>query len=241
MKDVVGVRFRKTGRIYDFDAGGLALELGDAVIVETARGVEYGRVVKPLRREESTQPLKEVLRRAGEEDAAAQAENLRKGKEAFAVCLQKIAAHDLPMKLVNVEYTFDNNKIIFSFTAEGRVDFRELVRDLASVFRTRIELRQIGVRDEAKIIGGLSCCGRELCCATFLEDFEPVSIRMAKEQNISLNPAKISGVCGRLMCCLKYESGCYDCKQGDNHKIMKELEAAADQDDLRKLLDETEG
>jgi cell fate regulator YaaT (PSP1 superfamily) len=240
----VGIRFRKAGKIYDFAKGNLALEIGDTVIVETVRGLEYGCVARPPRQVEEKnlpQPLKEVLRRADEDDKAIQDENCRKEAEAFKICLRKIEAHNLPMKLVNVEYTFDGNKIIFSFTAEGRVDFRELVRDLASVFRTRIELRQIGVRDEAKIIGGLSTCGRELCCATFLEDFEPVSIRMAKEQNISLNPSKISGVCGRLMCCLKYESGCYECKRsGKNNAFLKELDAAAEPEDLHKLLDEAE-
>jgi cell fate regulator YaaT (PSP1 superfamily) len=241
MKEVVGVRFRRAGRIYDFAAGGLALENGAAVIVETARGVEYGQVVRgprPLPDAAGHHPLREVLRRADEVDKQTHRDNLWKDKTAFTVCLQKIAAHRLPMKLVRVEYTFDNSKIIFYFTAEGRVDFRELVRDLAAVFRTRIELRQIGVRDEAKFLGGIGSCGRELCCATFLEDFEPVSIRMAKEQNISLNPTKISGICGRLMCCLKYESDYYECRQCGRAKIPEPENAAPE--DLRRLLEETE-
>lgn len=209
MYKVVGIRFKKAGKVYYFDPGEIDLAAGDAAIVETARGVEYGDVVvapKMVPDEEIVAPLKQVIRKATEADKVQLSENEKKEEKAFGICQQKIAAHGLPMKLVDVEYTFDNNKIIFYFTAEERVDFRELVKDLAGVFRTRIELRQIGVRDEAKMLGGLGPCGRSLCCRTFLGDFEPVSIRMAKEQNLSLNPTKISGICGRLMCCLKFES-----------------------------------
>lgn len=212
MQTVIGVRFKKAGKIYYFSPGNLAIEKGDHVIVETARGIEYGTAVigpREVADEDVVLPLKVVHRKATEADAQKVEENHKREKEAFAICEQKIAAHHLEMKLVDVEYTFDVNKIVFYFTADGRVDFRELVKDLASVFRTRIELRQIGVRDEAKLMGGIGCCGRPLCCASFLGDFEPVSIRMAKEQNLSLNPTKISGICGRLMCCLKYESNCY--------------------------------
>lgn len=215
MVKVVGIRFKKAGKIYFFLPGNQVLEPDDNVIVETARGLEFGKVVLPLREisdDKVVSPLKEVLRKATTEDEEQYRNNEKREKEAFQICMTKIAAHGLPMKLIDVEYTFDVNKIIFSFTAEGRVDFRELVKDLASVFRTRIELRQIGVRDEAKMLGGLGSCGRELCCASFLGDFEPVSIRMAKDQNLSLNPTKISGICGRLMCCLKYENGCYEGK-----------------------------
>ena len=224
MPTVVGIRFKKAGKIYYFDPVALKLELGDHVIVETARGLEFGDVViAPRMVEENSivQPLKPVQRKATPEDEQKVEINRQKQKSAFAICEQKIAAHGLPMNLVDVEYTFDVNKIIFYFTAEGRIDFRELVKDLASVFRTRIELRQIGVRDEAKMMGGIGCCGRSLCCATFLGDFEPVSIRMAKDQNLSLNPTKISGICGRLMCCLKYESNCYGahCKKVAAPKI----------------------
>lgn len=217
MFTVVGVRFKKAGKIYYFEPGQLVLNPGMHVIVETARGIEYGETVigpKIVSEEEIVAPLKKVLRIATDEDAVKVEENKRKETEAFKICEQKIQAHGLPMNLVDVEYTFDINKIIFYFTAEGRIDFRELVKDLASVFRTRIELRQIGVRDEAKMMNGIGCCGRSLCCATFLGDFEPVSIRMAKEQNLSLNPTKISGICGRLMCCLKYENECYSCTGG---------------------------
>lgn len=213
MPRVVGVRFRKAGKIYYFDPGEWLLPVGEHVIVETARGVEYGTVVVGVRDvpgEEIVSPLKKVVRRAKENDALRVRENEAREKEAFDICKDKIEAHGLDMHLVDVEYTFDRSKIIFYFTAEGRVDFRELVRDLASVFRTRIELRQIGVRDEAKMLGGLGPCGRALCCATFLSEFEPVSIRMAKRQNLSLNPAKISGLCGRLMCCLRYECDSYE-------------------------------
>jgi len=209
---VVGVRFKKAGKIYYFDPGELTLTVGDNVIVETARGLEYGEIVigpREVPEETIVAPLKSVLRKATPEDKLQVQENKQKEKEAFRICEEKIQAHGLPMNLVDVEYTFDVNKIIFYFTADGRIDFRELVKDLAAVFRTRIELRQIGVRDEAKMMGGIGCCGRPLCCATFLGDFEPVSIRMAKEQNLSLNPMKISGICGRLMCCLKFESDNY--------------------------------
>jgi cell fate regulator YaaT (PSP1 superfamily) len=212
MQTIVGVRFKKAGKIYYFDPGTLGLAKDDPVIVETARGLEFGHVVIAERQMEETavvMPLKPVLRKATEKDVTKVAENEAREAEALRVCTQKIEIHKLDMKLVSVEYTFDVSKIIFYFTAEGRVDFRELVKDLAGIFRTRIELRQIGVRDEAKMLGGIGCCGRSLCCSTFLGDFEPVSIRMAKEQNLSLNPAKISGICGRLMCCLKYESNLY--------------------------------
>lgn len=214
MIDVVGVRFKRAGKIYYFSPGDLEIQANDNVIVETARGIEYGEIVIPLRQADENDivlPLKQVIRRATEEDRKILEQNQAKEKEAFNICLKKIAEHQLPMKLVDVEYTFDGNKIIFSFTADGRVDFRELVKDLAAIFRTRIELRQIGVRDEAKMLGGVGSCGRVLCCASFLGDFEPVSIRMAKDQKLSLNPTKISGICGRLMCCLKYENGCYGC------------------------------
>ncbi|BAF58245.1 MAG: stage 0 sporulation family protein [Pelotomaculum sp.] len=210
---VVGVRFKKAGKIYYFDPDEHLLAPGDGVIVETARGVEYGQVVcGPLQveEEEVVAPLKKVLRKATEQDRQRLSANREKEKKAYQIGLEKIAAHGLPMKLVDVELTFDGSKIIFYFTADGRIDFRELVKDLAAVFRTRIELRQIGVRDEAKMIGGLGCCGRELCCATWLADFASVSIRMAKDQNLSLNPTKISGICGRLMCCLKYENESYE-------------------------------
>jgi cell fate regulator YaaT (PSP1 superfamily) len=213
MVKVVGVRFKAAGKIYYFDPGELDINENDNVIVETARGVEYGQVVIPIREvpdEEIVAPLKKVMRVATEEDAEVYAENKIKEKEAFKTCLEKIKNHNLEMKLIDVEYTFDNSKILFYFTADGRVDFRELVKDLASVFRTRIELRQIGVRDEAKMMGGIGICGRILCCKSFLGEFQPVSIKMAKEQGLSLNPAKISGACGRLMCCLKYEQDAYE-------------------------------
>ncbi|AFM39147.1 putative PSP1-like protein [Desulfosporosinus acidiphilus SJ4] len=212
MIKVVGVRFKNAGKIYYFSPGDLKLEASDRVIVETARGIEFGELVIPPREvpdEEVVLPLKQVIRKATPADEQFVEQNRVKEKEAFQICLKKISDHQLPMKLVDVEYTFDGNKIIFSFTAEGRVDFRELVKDLAAIFRTRIELRQIGVRDEAKMLGGVGSCGRILCCTSFLGDFEPVSIRMAKDQKLSLNPTKISGICGRLMCCLKYENGCY--------------------------------
>ncbi len=210
---VVGVRFKKAGKIYYFGPNGLDIKEEDHVIVETARGVEYGDVVvapKHVPDEEIVSPLKSVIRKANAEDEKQVAENRQKELEAFQVGEIKIAAHKLPMYLVDVELTFDNSKLIFYFTADGRIDFRELVKDLASVFKTRIELRQIGVRDEAKMLGGLGPCGLTLCCSTFMGDFHPVSIKMAKEQNLSLNPSKISGICGRLMCCLKYEQDHYE-------------------------------
>ena len=216
MPTVVGIRFKKAGKIYYFAPEETGVNKGDHAIVETARGMEFGEVVTGVREVEEKEiisPLKPVLRKATEEDSAKVEENKVREKEAFTICESKIQTHELPMHLVDVEFTFDVNKIIFYFTAEGRIDFRELVKDLAAVFRTRIELRQIGVRDEAKMLGGIGCCGRPLCCATFLGDFEPVSIRMAKDQNLSLNPAKISGICGRLMCCLKYENHLY-CDKG---------------------------
>lgn len=212
MITVVGVRFKKAGKIYYFDPDGLDIQRGEDVVVETARGVEYGTAVLGLREVEDSDivsPLKKVMRIATEEDKRIQSENQEKAKEAFAACQAKIIEHNLEMKLVEVEYTFDSNKVIFYFTADGRIDFRELVKDLASVFRTRIELRQIGVRDEAKIVNGIGPCGVGLCCANWLGDFAPVSIKMAKDQNLSLNPTKISGICGRLMCCLKYEHDTY--------------------------------
>lgn len=210
---VIGVRFRVAGKIYFFNPLQFPIKSGDHVIVETARGVEYGTVVGAVREikdEDINQPLKPVLRIATKEDDQKEAANRKKEKEAFRICLEKIAKHGLEMKLIDAEYTFDNNKVLFYFTADGRIDFRELVKDLASVFKTRIELRQIGVRDETKIIGGIGICGRPLCCHTHLSEFVPVSIKMAKEQNLSLNPTKISGVCGRLMCCLKHEEETYE-------------------------------
>ena len=213
MATIIGVRFKNAGKVYYFDPGEHAMEKGSQVVVETARGVECGEVVIPnkeVAEETIIKPLKPVLRPATQEDIRRSKENAEKEKRAFKLCQGKIAAHKLAMKLVDVEYTFDNSKILFYFTADGRVDFRELVKDLASVFRTRIELRQIGVRDEAKMLGGLGICGRPFCCSQFLGDFQPVSIKMAKEQGLSLNPTKISGCCGRLMCCLKYEQDTYE-------------------------------
>ena len=213
MVKIIGVRFRKAGKIYYFAPGDLQIDKGQHVIVETARGIEYGSVVLGIREitdDEITTPLKNVIRIATEEDDRIEAENREKEKNAFGICLEKIAKHGLDMKLIDAEYTFDNNKVLFYFTADGRIDFRELVKDLAAVFKTRIELRQIGVRDETKVVGGYSICGRPLCCSTYLSDFVPVSIKMAKEQNLSLNPTKISGVCGRLMCCLKNEEETYE-------------------------------
>ena len=213
MVKVVGVKFKETGKAYFFAPGKLDPEVGKAVIVETARGLEFGTVsmaAKEVPEEEIVPPLKEIVRIATPEDMVQVEKNRKKEKEAFSICEEKIALHKLDMKLVDVEYTFDANKILFYFTADGRVDFRELVKDLASVFRTRIELRQIGIRDEAKMLGGIGICGRSLCCNSFLDGFHPVSIKMAKEQGLSLNPTKISGNCGRLMCCLKYEQNCYD-------------------------------
>ena len=213
MIEVIGVRFRQAGKIYYFAPGKLKADRGDHVIVETARGVEYGEVVCGNHEVEDSkviQPLREVMRIATEKDEEHEAENGRRQKEAFRICQEKIRKHKLEMKLIDCEYTFDNSKILFYFTADGRIDFRELVKDLASVFRTRIELRQVGVRDETKILGGIGICGRTLCCHSYLSEFAPVSIKMAKEQNLSLNPVKISGVCGRLMCCLKNEEEVYE-------------------------------
>lgn len=213
MIKVIGVRFRTAGKIYFFDPVNFTIEKGDSVIVETARGVEFGVVVGAPRMVEDDkviQPLKPVLRVATQKDKDQEVANKAREKEAFQVCLEKIRKHQLEMKLIDAEYTFDNNKVLFYFTADGRIDFRELVKDLAAVFKTRIELRQIGVRDETKIVGGIGICGRPLCCNTHLSEFVPVSIKMAKEQNLSLNPTKISGVCGRLMCCLKHEEETYE-------------------------------
>lgn len=210
---VIGVRFRPAGKIYYFDPLDFEIKIGDNVIVETARGIEYGNVVianKQILEEEIIQPLKSVIRVATAEDDEIERKNKEKEKEAFGICLEKIRKHGLEMKLIDSEYTFDNNKVLFYFTADGRIDFRELVKDLAAIFKTRIELRQIGVRDETKILGGIGSCGRALCCNTYLPEFAPVSIKMAKEQNLSLNPTKISGVCGRLMCCLKNEQEIYE-------------------------------
>lgn len=221
MHTVVGVRFKAAGKVYYFDPGDTKVEKNDDCIVETVRGIEYGKVVvgpKSVESEDLNLPLKKVIRKAGPNDEAKLLDNKRREKDAAVICEEKIRKHKLPMNLVEVEYTFDNSKLIFYFTAEGRIDFRELVRDLASVFRTRIELRQIGVRDEAKIIGGIGSCGRAVCCNTFLGEFEPVSIRMAKEQHLPLNPSKISGLCGRLMCCLRYED--YQDRKGENNNLM---------------------
>ena len=213
MVKVIGVRFRNAGKIYYFAPGKYEIKSGQHVIVETARGIEYGYVVLGTREVEDgkvVQPLKSVIRMATKEDEAVEEANKKKEKDAFKVCLEKIRKHNLEMNLIDVEYTFDNNKILFYFTADGRIDFRELVKDLAAVFKTRIELRQVGVRDETKIVGGIGICGRPLCCHSYLSEFIPVSIKMAKEQNLSLNPTKISGVCGRLMCCLKNEEETYE-------------------------------
>ncbi|MDF2888122.1 MAG: hypothetical protein K0R23_2507 [Lacrimispora sp.] len=213
MIKVIGVRFRNAGKIYYFDPVNLEVKAGDHVIVETARGIEYGYVVLGAREvedEKVVQPLKSVIRMATKADDEAEKKNHEKEKEAFKICREKIKKHGLLMKLIDAEYTFDNNKVLFYFTADGRIDFRELVKDLASVFKTRIELRQVGVRDETKIVGGVGICGRTLCCHSYLSEFIPVSIKMAKEQNLSLNPTKISGVCGRLMCCLKNEEETYE-------------------------------
>ena len=213
MTKIVGIRFRNVGKIYYFDPKNYKMKIGDHVIVETARGVEFGRVVlgpKEVGEDEVVHPLKEVLRVATQADEDREKQNRLKEKEAFKICQKKIREHGLEMKLIDAEYTFDNNKVLFYFTADGRIDFRELVKDLASVFKTRIELRQIGVRDETKMVGGIGICGRELCCHKHLSEFVPVSIKMAKEQNLSLNPTKISGVCGRLMCCLKHEQDTYE-------------------------------
>jgi len=223
---VVGVRFKKAGKIYYFDPIDLPVDKDCSVIVETARGIEYGKVVigkRTVQEADVVLPLKKVIRIADLTDAQLVEDNKTAAKNAFAICQDKIKDHQLKMKLVDVEYTFDRNKIIFYFTAEGRVDFRELVKDLAGVFRTRIELRQIGVRDEAKMLGGIGPCGRILCCSSFLGDFEPVSIKMAKDQNLSLNPTKISGLCGRLMCCLKYEHDNYESAKEDLPRVGSEV------------------
>ena len=213
MTKIVGIRFRNVGKIYYFDPKNYKMKIGDHVIVETARGVEFGRVVlgpKEVGEDEVVHPLKEVLRVATQADEDREKQNRLKEKEAFKICQKKIREHGLEMKLIDAEYTFDNNKVLFYFTADGRIDFRQLVKDLAAIFKTRIELRQIGVRDETKILGGIGICGRQLCCHTYLSEFAPVSIKMAKEQNLSLNPGKISGVCGRLMCCLAHEQETYE-------------------------------
>ncbi len=213
MIKVIGVRFRNAGKIYYFDPAGREIHTGDHVIVETARGIEYGYVVLGSREvpdDKVVQPLKSVIRMASKEDEEVELKNHEKEKEAFRICKEKIRKHGLQMKLIDAEYTFDNNKVLFYFTADGRIDFRELVKDLASVFKTRIELRQVGVRDETKIVGGIGICGRPLCCHSYLSEFIPVSIKMAQVQNLSLNPTKISGVCGRLMCCLKNEEETYE-------------------------------
>ena len=213
MTRIIGVRFRPAGKIYYFAPGKFHIKKGQQVIVETARGIEFGHVVmgpKEVEEDQITQPLKSVIRLANNEDRKIEERNREKEKEAFQICLEKIRKHKLEMKLIDAEYTFDNNKVLFYFTADGRIDFRELVKDLAAGFRTRIELRQIGVRDETKLRGGIGICGRELCCHTYLSEFAPVSIKMAKEQNLSLNPTKISGVCGRLMCCLTNEQETYE-------------------------------
>lgn len=223
MVTIVGVRFKKAGKIYYFLPGEETLTIDDGVIVETARGVEYGTVVigpKEVAKDSLVMPVKEVMRKATPKDLQQLEKNEKREEKAFAICLEKIAKRKLPMKLINVEYTFDMNKIVFFFTADGRIDFRELVKDLATVFRTRIELRQVGVRDEAKVLNGIGACGRPLCCSNFLGDFSPVSIRMAKDQNLSLNPTKISGVCGRLMCCLNYEDDLY--KKGGDLYVKKD-------------------
>lgn len=223
MVTIVGVRFKKAGKIYYFLPGEETLTIDDGVIVETARGVEYGTVVigpKEVAKDSLVMPVKEVMRKATPKDLQQLEKNEEREEKAFAIGLEKIAKRKLPMKLINVEYTFDMNKIVFFFTADGRIDFRELVKDLATVFRTRIELRQVGVRDEAKVLNGIGACGRPLCCSNFLGDFSPVSIRMAKDQNLSLNPTKISGVCGRLMCCLNYEDDLY--KKGGDLYVKKD-------------------
>lgn len=233
MINIIGVRFRSAGKIYYFSPKGMEIKSGEHVVVETARGVEYGTVVLGNRDVEDNKvvmPLKEVIRIATKNDDEKEKNNREKEKSAFKICQKKIREHDLEMKLIDAEYTFDNNKVLFYFTADGRVDFRDLVKDLASVFKTRIELRQIGVRDETKILGGYGICGRPLCCHTYLGDFAPVSIKMAKEQNLSLNPTKISGVCGRLMCCLKNEQDTYEYL---NKKLPASGEKVTTPDNLR--------
>ncbi len=237
MAVVVGVKFKPAGKLYYFDHSDLELQVGDPVIVETARGIERGVVAinkREVNEDQLVLPLKKVIRKATDEDEFSFQQNKAREAEALEICREKVRAHNLPMRLIDVEYTFDMGKIIFYFTAESRVDFRELVKDLASIFRTRIELRQIGVRDEAKMLGGMGACGRILCCNNFLGEFAPVSIRMAKEQHLSLNPAKISGICGRLMCCLKYESEMYDSKKpegkrnGKNNSRIEDLDPGFD-------------
>ena len=237
MQKVIGVRFKKAGRIYYYNPGQAEIEKGDYVIVETQRGLEYAKVViSPNEVADDKLRINSIKRKANQQDLDQIKANRESEKEAFVICQEKIAEHNLPMNLISVEYMFDMNKIIFAFTSEGRVDFRDLVKDLASVFKTRIELRQVGVRDEAKLLGGVGCCGRPLCCATFLGDFASVSIRMAKDQNLSLNPAKISGICGRLMCCLKYENDYY-CEQYHREpNVIKEPKLGA-----RVVVDEGEG
>lgn len=213
MQKIVGIKFKSVGKIYFFDPGQIYLKVGDSVIVETARGLEYGTVASKVRmvnEDELKHPVKPVIRKGTPEDAITNENNIRKADDAMRLCQQQIEKDKLAMKLIRAEYTFDSSKVIFYFTADGRIDFRELVKELAAIFRIRIELRQIGVRDEAKLMGGIGCCGRELCCNKWLGDFEPVSIKMAKEQGLSLNPGKISGICGRLLCCLQYEHECYD-------------------------------
>lgn len=213
MQEIVGVKFKKLGKVYFFNPNGLVLEKGQNVIVETARGIEYGEVATPnssITEEKIVAPLKDVIRVATEEDTTTFLENEKKSAEAYKICEEKIVKHGLDMKLIDVEYTFDNTKLLFYFTADGRIDFRDLVKELAAIYKTRIELRQIGVRDEVKMLGGYGMCGRELCCCNHLADLNPVSIKMAKEQGLSLNPTKISGVCGRLMCCLKHEQDVYE-------------------------------
>ena len=242
MVQIVGVRFKRNGKIYYFQPGNLKLAIEDAVIVETVRGIEFGSVVigpREIDEQELANPLKEVVRKANAADLKKHAENQEAEKEAFLICCKKIEQHKLPIKLIEVTYNFDVSKITFYFTAEGRVDFRELVKDLATIFRTRIELRQIGVRDEAKVIGGLGTCGRELCCHSVLSEFYPVSIRMAKKQNLSLNPAKISGVCGRLMCCLKFENydddSCCCTKNKKKQKSCQKFDLDLEDPDLEGL------
>ena len=239
MVEVVGIRFKKAGKIYYFDPDGQSIKSGDYAIVETVRGVEYGSVIKGnmfVDDSEVVLPLKKVIRVATEEDKQVAEENKIKENEAFDICSEKILKHQLDMKLIDVEITFDHNKLIFYFISEGRVDFRDLVKELASIFRTRIELRQIGVRDEAKMLNGIGICGRPLCCATFLGDFHPVSIKMAKEQSLSLNPTKISGICGRLMCCLKYEQEVYE----DKLKYLPKIGAVVQTADGEGVVDSIE-
>lgn len=234
---VAGVRFKTAGKVYYFDPDNLQIKAGDNVIVETARGLEFGTVTmdpEAVDEKDIVQPLKKIIRLADEKDMAKHEENMKRKEKALAICQEKVDKHGLEMKLIDVEYTFDNSKVIFYFTADGRVDFRELVKDLASVFKMRIELRQIGVRDEAKMMGGIGACGRSLCCHSWLAEFEPVSIKMAKVQNLSLNPTKISGICGRLMCCLKYENDIYN----ELHKGMPDVgEKVRTEDGFAKVID----